>query len=514
MSCIVNSHRGPEAVAIPCRRILNVGKLALISTAMGGSFGLMCLYSDHPSETALYYGAAIFLLTFSCFLSLVNRTEPRCVLLASPLTWAGVLYFVYFAPGTLWMLLSEEHSLFSPAVDYVPLAILLVSLGLFSMYAGYRIASRSASTDEERRSIYIKPERNEYYVVLLALLSFVTWYGRSVILRKGSLLSFGAFRYVSLSPWESVAVRMSYGSGLALIGLGAYLMYSGKGLRRWRPVGMVVVAAEVLYWTLRGARSQVAAVAIAYLVCVALVRGKWSKKVLVCGAVCVLGILVFTRGVREGVSYGVESEGVLEGSKKVVGAGVVKIRGESGGLLRRAVSRTLQKRVNGADLFAWVLYSRYERDAPFMYGSTARAALIAYTPRVLWAGKPTITDLHPETMVVANTGVTSPDTLLAPPCELFASFGVIGVIVGMFALGMVMKIVFRLLVYRPTTSIVRFLVFPVLCVPLVTVQQGFYATMFGSLREAIILVCCAWLLKALVGSVTSEHVNLRKRNKG
>lgn len=148
-----------------------------------------------------------------------------------------------------------------------------------------------------------------------------------------------------------------------------------------------------------------------------------------------------------------------------------------------------------------VVVANYEKLAPYeaSYGLENNILNDLYTsfiPRFFWADKPPTSDPRAYSDLYFNYGENS--FAISPFADLLRNFGVIGIPLGMMALGIYLRLIYATLIDTPNPAIWKKIAY----FPLLTVvsYEAFYAVIFPSLiRTIFVLVLCLLLVNFLTG---------------
>lgn len=137
---------------------------------------------------------------------------------------------------------------------------------------------------------------------------------------------------------------------------------------------------------------------------------------------------------------------------------------------------------------------RYPHATPFLFGRTFAYTLVLFVPRALWAGKPDnpVRDMIEHSL---NARARVSGTAVANVGELYANFGVVGIIVGMYLFGWILSLMKRRFVEASEKHDLDFLHLYAVLFPLLYqwVARGnfcgnFYLTLFAMLPYGAVLL--------------------------
>lgn len=218
------------------------------------------------------------------------------------------------------------------------------------------------------------------------------------------------------------------------------------------------------------------------------------------------GILLAV-AVSIGVVYGTSfrnikgSEGRMEAGDYVgqIGATLEYLTNEDPVVVVQNSAQALADRIENLSSVA-VVVSNYERLAPYeaSYGlenNIINDTLTSFVPRFLWEDKPPTSDARAYSMLYFSFGENS--FAISPFADLLRNFGPIGVPIGMFVLGIYLRLIYRLFVETPSPSLYKYVAY----LPLLTLvsYEAFYATIFPSIiRTVAVLAVSLFLVNFVV----------------
>lgn len=207
-----------------------------------------------------------------------------------------------------------------------------------------------------------------------------------------------------------------------------------------------------------------------------------------------------------GVVYGTSfrnikgSEGRAEAGDYIgqIGATIEYFGNEDPVVLVQNSAQALADRIENLSSVA-VVVSNYERLAPYeeSYGlenNIINDTLTSFVPRFLWQDKPPTSDARAYSMLYFNFGDNS--FAISPFADLLRNFGPIGVPIGMFFLGIYLRLIYRLFVETPSPALYKYVAY----LPLLTLvsYEAFYATIFPSIIRTVAVLAVSLFLVNLV----------------
>jgi len=149
------------------------------------------------------------------------------------------------------------------------------------------------------------------------------------------------------------------------------------------------------------------------------------------------------------------------------------------------------------------------RVSPFQNGRTLALIPLAYVPRVLWPGKPTITigQWITDTYTVLGSKLKS---RIGPSWigEFYLNFGIPGVVVGMFVLGMLLRLAHELLLRRTPTIPLLIASVIVLYEVALAVQGGVVGAVNGPVIALIPLAMVHVVMRLFGGTVREAQARV------
>jgi hypothetical protein len=117
-------------------------------------------------------------------------------------------------------------------------------------------------------------------------------------------------------------------------------------------------------------------------------------------------------------------------------------------------------RFMGADSMAVIVSAIQSGDQSFLRGETLKLIPVAFIPRALWPGKPDIAlgmyytdNWWRGVRQVSEAGSGTQGTAFCLPGELYMNFGVPGVLIGMFLVGLTISFAYRRITARPMNTL-------------------------------------------------------------
>lgn len=152
-------------------------------------------------------------------------------------------------------------------------------------------------------------------------------------------------------------------------------------------------------------------------------------------------------------------------------------------------------RLGGAD-FPAVILDAQNSGAPFMYGGSMASAILMIIPKFLFPGK---IDANEEGEVIDHYGLEVTDHTSSPLGFALADFGVIGIIVYLFAFGVILKL-FEIYLNSSATALTGLISFALIFPACVSIE-GDLTAIFAILR--------IWLVVIIVGKIIPNDASTK-----
>jgi hypothetical protein len=138
----------------------------------------------------------------------------------------------------------------------------------------------------------------------------------------------------------------------------------------------------------------------------------------------------------------------------------------------------------------------------YLYGSGIGANFVFFVPRVWWPNKP-----YPTGGTISRMWFNDPDpnTSMAPtaPGELYANFGIMGVIVGLFFVGKVVRALNTRIISNPN-NLVLYLIWFMVIPDFASEWRGDFGAMTV---QPFLRVCIFFFMAWLSGKITNKYYN-------
>ena len=437
----------------PQEQKLLVGAAVLIGAAL--AIAALFLLSDIGASSSFPY---LFLLPWLFGLAVVIAT-PSLVLyrsgkfkIANPIVFASAFYFFPpFVVGGVILALGGSQPFYldfiqDPTID-LPFTVVLVAMGFSGLAVGYfmRWPKRLATRIGNRLPAFELPT-NSYFLPALMLA------GIGIASVYVGIYS-GILGFVFAEQWNSydgliVAATQFWMEGVFLI----WFIVFKRG--RLDSLAVSVLGLILLIYSVdalfSGSRAVFLRLIIAILIAFTLSGVKMrTKHALWFGTALVVCLFI-------GVVYGTAFRNVKGGED------VVSISEYSGNIfetfdsltrddsleLMQFASGTLAARMEALSSLA-VVVSNYEKLAPYeeAYGlrnNILNDIMTFFVPRIIWNEKSQASDARKYSELYFNYGGSS--FLITPIGDLLRNFGVVGVPIGMFLLGMLLRFIYSLLI--------------------------------------------------------------------
>ena len=406
----------------------------------------------------------------------------------------GVLYGMYYALLPALGLHNQYDRInLQPAIDYAE-PVELALLGWLALGLGYIATGLVAPSRKLRlhRQLSVDVMRT-WGVVLL--------YGGIVIDLARSSSAFpaalgGLLQFVSMLTY--------FGAGLLLILL-VEKRLSGRG----KMLFFAGIAAAVVVRLATGSMANVAYFGIFLALCVWIARGDLPFKTVLAAAVLMVS-LVTLRGLageyRRQVWFSGESVSAAGGAGLMLDLLVKQAESQGVGQVVLTGFETTIGRSANTDLFADVIRSTPDQ-IPFWNGNTYLSLVGLAVPRFLWPDKPTkelgqafghrYGYLHPND---TSTSINFPYLI-----EFYANFGEWGVFFGMILVGLIYRLLEKL-VNNPGQNRLVSVTGLVLLLPLFNIESDFSLTFGGLLLNGVALIAILKLLQRMSHSAAQHPV--------
>ena len=422
---------------------------------------------------------------------------------ADPIIFATWSYFfpAFVIGGTVFALgWSEPYFLsFVQDADYnFPLTIVLVGLGFSGLAVGYflplgerlggMIGDRLPSRNLPLR-VYVAPG---VLILILGVIntSIAFAFGLFGFQKRAEFTQYDGLIYTTTLFWMQ--------GGFLLW----YLLFRTKKPRLgWLPVVALLVSSSLGTMIFAGNRGSViqifTIIALAYILSGRDFKIKQATVtgLLFCAFLTVTMIYGSTfravKGTESEQSVSLYTENVISAFEEIQNASV-------GRSLEYGFSR-LAERIDILTTLA-VVVSNYEALKPYeaAYGLEDNIWVDITTfaiPRVFWNEKPTASDPRKYSELYFNYGESS--FAMTPVGDLLRNFGIIGVPIGMLALGMILRVIYRALVEKQTRIVWRVTLYFMLltCVS----YEGFFGTIVPHLVKVFFIASIGILIIKVLG---------------
>lgn len=422
----------------------------------------------------------VILLGFAVFVPIINRFIRRSLDLAEPGIWFALFYFAHFGVRAIWDLAFGSPFLgFGPGAKDLGLlnAALGVSiLGFLSFWFGYQRRIGRAIA----HSLPSLPRRwNSKLVVPIALLCAVVGWGTRLFLIVSQAGSIGAW----IAANKDALLRLVEGvtclriiSSLATVALFLSFITARVSRRRsyWLLFCLFLIP-ELLFEFISGKRSGVTFLLLKLLIAYYMTSGRGHRMSLrlSCWVIVFLIFAVLLFPVISAVRfYGVG--GIVEASSAFSWSS-------------ETLFRSIGYRLHDLDSLALIM-DRVPDQFPHTLGLELGLLTVAWIPRKIWPGKPTISlgeifwkELVPPGLYAEGTSVS-----VSLPGEFYWDLGIVGVLVGMMLVGILWRFLHEYLV-RPRGNLSNTLV-----------VSAMFTSFFMPLEQSLVALFTAHFFKFLV----------------
>ncbi len=452
----------------------------------------------------------IALVSLSPLLYYLRRNPANVANPISVLGLSYLLYAVFGAFGAIWnpgaLVVGE------PGLRFLPFATFLLMLGFLFFGLGYFLLPTQAQQNVD--TFQWKENRIPLAVLILAGVAWGTrYYGASQGLVLPKLISdeyggISAIDIVGSNPLVlSLAQRSHVLSWAAiLICLVAckrvYAHQPAYRRNRWLLTAMVLLALEWGYWITIGlAKMPIIGVSLSVFCLVSMVRKPPLKQALIFMVLFVFFVVPVMQTAKNlGGIYGLTEIASRDVSK--LGLFVQQVFPQAVELIVADYSNSYiaslnhATRLTGADLMILVAEKQVGEDQPPIGVWPLLMTLLGLVPRAIWPDKPLSFGGGREIQNYYRYGYGDSyrDAVLTPVVELYAYVGALGVALGMFLYGVLVRIVYRVLVERNgRTWNTGLVLYAVLAFELL-VQENTLSGVMAPLRDVLIL----WIFLAIV----------------
>jgi hypothetical protein len=160
----------------------------------------------------------------------------------------------------------------------------------------------------------------------------------------------------------------------------------------------------------------------------------------------------------------------------------------------REVGNTAHDRIDHLSAFAHVI-SRTPASVPYWEGATYQTFFTSWIPRILWPDKPKkgLGQEYGHRYRFLGAGDTDTSINLEQTVEMYANFGLEGVLVGMFLMGLIYRFCYRVL-NHPDGGDGALLIAATTFRSMVNIESDFSLVFGGLLQSVILLTFVLWLL--------------------
>lgn len=409
-----------------------------------------------------------------------------------------VVYLVYFGLRSVFLIIQPEQieRFGAAAPELMAEALYIANISLSCFVVGYLVPVGHKVARKIRPLPPLEPRSKLVAtLVILCAMGFILRY--DTILR-GWHLSWMAGEYAGLQPsWYRL---VDYFGALYRISLVIYTVWVWSDERPGSVAWVVwggLISMEVLYAFLSGSKFDVG-----YMVLVVVMTLHYTRRRLT--LMEVIGVGAFSVGVifpmvtiyRGAVDYtNVESGEYLGEILYALGRIVHRFTSAPGGVVEEFVPAVLN-RVHGIDSLMAIAAMVPER-VPFLWGETVVGGVVrAAVPAFVWPGKEQALrkggDLMYETIwqlgETANSGIS-----ITLPGELYLNFGMLGVTVGMFVVGIAYRLVYEYL--GKTAGTVLALAIYLFCLRWLLHIEVDLRQFANMIKQAVVFILpVAWLL--------------------
>lgn len=182
-----------------------------------------------------------------------------------------------------------------------------------------------------------------------------------------------------------------------------------------------------------------------------------------------------------------------------------KLRGYSRSEFQQISLRPFMNRMVGLDSFSMILMKTPEA-VDFQMGGTLRYFFIAWIPRVLWEEKPLIDTgrWFAENFFNQPPGISNSMAIMNIG-ELYLNFHVLGIILGMFFLGIIYKIAYLYFVKYSKASAISVLLYIFVFFGLINIEGSITTILVSLLHTLFLLILISWFLKVKISGTYMDN---------
>jgi len=364
--------------------------------------------------------------------------------LANPVSLLGVSIFIFFSVSSLISMRdSSVLMLGRRGLDFANMVFFCVTASFLSFIAGYKTVA-----DRKRTFTSITVEPPDLYKLSLIMLGIV-WFARIYAAQKGLFFKgfqsskFADASFVLNPKWRSVLL-ISPQLELFAIGLLAIAYHRGK---KAKGALIASVAAGSVYYLLASARIDIVKIFILLFIVSTVVTQKLPLKKVI-AAMVVFFLLLYPLGQAIRIVYNQQELAFRPGNKMLVVLQAVPsavdllIHNFRWVLFVSPGDYYIHNRTSGYDFVATVVGKTVEDGVGLLWGRTFMVSALGLIPRLFWRDKP-LSGLDGETVIREHFGMPYGDVFPGFIGELYANFGILGVMIGSFLLGILLSYLYQ-----------------------------------------------------------------------
>lgn len=415
-----------------------------------------CVIRDGQAFSFTYYGMSFIILTIISLTPLIlalHRKNYQDII--NPALLFGVVTFLFWGLGSVLLMMNPNVLIIPSSVTFFPLVLLYTALAYMAFLIGYYAFCKRPSgvvSDSTGNITRWDPSVAFNFILLLVI---ITWWARVYFGSKGLMFSWALSNVWNLNFIEKsllqfiLMVQFMIVPSLMIV----YYRLQGSQCHRRKFLSfmcVLTITVELVSYILFSQRTNF----IWNLISIGIIAIAFGKKPSIKAVISIMFIFFFfispfvmamrLESMRLAIQQRPESH--LRLVAYLVPRAARNMLNNYGKLLFETSSPNLSIRLSAIDLMAAVVTRAERNEITFLYGRTIIHSLPAFVPRIIWPGKPPIGGDDPENEVVNHFRLGIHDPMLTPITELYANFWIIGVLIGMFIYGRVVRMVYNLLV--------------------------------------------------------------------
>jgi hypothetical protein len=496
-----------DDVASERESMMRLGRLIGFVALAAGAVWLVDAISD---PVLLSRGACVVLCLTITGIALrpairaLRRPDPWG--LWRPVSYFGGFYALYFGIGPLPALWHTDAVLDQQALTSYPLACLLALVGLLLAQAGTRVDRGSSPLG---LAVESQLSRRACVVALLVLVSIV-WWERQELSDAGMFFK-GSFVMGNLDLLDRTFVVAQRQLSFLTVAVASVLLYGYRGQRHYLEsmLGWGAILGELGYYFLSSHRIP----CLQVIGVLAMMRGALGRRTtlraLVVAGVLLAGVVypvssVMRQTFNDVTPWDKDVNNIASVSGVVLPEAIGQVRKRYADIFRSQSGEDfLSVRLNGVDMLASLVHEHVGRNRSLLHGEATWQGMLLLIPRALWPDKPEA-EIDVERYVNYKFDLPQIDTMITPPAEFYADFGVVGIVLGMLAWGGLLGLLHRSTVV--STSMAGLLAYVTLMPSVAIPEQAFVSGVLGAVRTGVFVWGALWVVLAAVNKGRRRRV--------